>query len=73
VDEPSAVVVVCRTQGRPVGLKVSEVVDIVAVPLSSSTVGTRPGTLGSVVVDGRVTEVLDIDNLPHVSQEMLGV
>lgn len=72
-DEPSSAVVVCRTQGRPVGLKVSEVVDIVAVPLSSSTVGTRSGTLGSIVVDGRVTEVLDIDNLPYVSQEMLGV
>jgi two-component system chemotaxis sensor kinase CheA len=73
VDEPTRPVVVCRTQGRPVGLKVAEVVDIVAVPMSASTVGTRTGTLGSIVVDGRVTEVLDIDHLPYVTPEMLGV
>jgi two-component system chemotaxis sensor kinase CheA len=72
-DEPTAAVVVCRTSGRPVGLKVLEVVDIVEVALSSSKVGTRHGALGSIVVDGRVTEVLDIDNLPYVTQEMLGV
>ena len=73
VEEPTTAVVVCRAQGRPVGLKVAEVVDIVVVPMSASTVGTRPGTLGSIVVDGRVTEVLDIDHLPYVTPEMLGV
>jgi two-component system chemotaxis sensor kinase CheA len=73
VAEPSRPVVVCRTRGRPVGLKVAEVVDIVAVSMSASTVGTRVGTLGSIVVEGRVTEVLDIDHLPYVTPEMLGV
>jgi len=71
--EPTAPVIVCRTAGRPVGLRVLEVVDIVQVAMSGSGAGSRHGSLGSIVVHGRVTDVLDIDHHPYVSEEMLSV
>jgi two-component system, chemotaxis family, sensor kinase CheA len=52
-------VVVHRTAERTVGLVVGTVLDVVDVPVALSQ-PSRAGVLGTVVIDGRVTEVLDV-------------
>jgi two-component system chemotaxis sensor kinase CheA len=44
---------------RALGLMVDEILDVVEAPLDIDGAGVRPGFLGSCVVAGRVTEVLD--------------
>jgi two-component system, chemotaxis family, sensor kinase CheA len=60
--EPAEVlqVVVHSTAGRNVGLVVDEIVDIVEERLVVERVATRHGLLGSAVVQGRVTDLLDV-------------
>ena len=52
--------VVYQHGDRLVGLRVSEIVDIVEVPLVLSPIGARSGSLGSLVVNGHITDVLDV-------------
>jgi two-component system chemotaxis sensor kinase CheA len=62
-DDRETLDVVVHGSGRGVGVVVGEILDIVH---SSTTVGrrsTRPGVVGSLVVKGRVTELLDLDKL----------
>jgi two-component system chemotaxis sensor kinase CheA len=44
---------------RAMGLMVDEILDVVDVPLEMDNAGLRPGFLGSCVVDGKVTDLLD--------------
>ncbi|WP_421991550.1 chemotaxis protein CheW [Roseococcus sp.] len=44
---------------RSMGLMVDEILDVVDAALDMDTAGVRPGFLGSCVVAGRVTEILD--------------
>ena len=44
---------------RAMGLMVEEILDVVDVPLEMDPAGLRPGFLGSCVVAGRVTDLLD--------------
>ncbi len=44
---------------RAMGLMVDEILDVVEARLTVDAAGKRPGYLGSVVVAGRVTELLD--------------
>ena len=44
---------------RAMGLMVDEILDVMEVPLAVDAAGKRPGFLGSCVVAGRVTELLD--------------
>ncbi|RAI58595.1 hybrid sensor histidine kinase/response regulator [Roseicella frigidaeris] len=44
---------------RCMGLMVEEILDVVETPLAIDSAGERPGYLGSIVVAGRVTELLD--------------
>ncbi|WPB85681.1 hybrid sensor histidine kinase/response regulator [Sediminicoccus rosea] len=44
---------------RAMGLMVDEILDVVDVPLEMDAAGLRPGFLGSCVVDGKVTDLLD--------------
>ncbi|MCB4821816.1 hybrid sensor histidine kinase/response regulator [Roseicella aerolata] len=44
---------------RAMGLMVDEILDVVEARLTVDAAGERPGYLGSVVVAGRVTELLD--------------
>ena len=54
-------VVVYSNHGKSVGLVVDRILDIVdAKPVDQSGKG-REGTLGSVVIQGRVTELLDVE------------
>ncbi len=56
-------VVVYSDQGRSVGLVVDRILDIAhqAIRIQRNTL--RPGTLGSMVVQGRVTEMLDVKGI----------
>ncbi|MGB8650544.1 MAG: chemotaxis protein CheA [Mycobacteriales bacterium] len=53
-------VVVHHVEGRTVGLVVSEIVDIVEDHLVVERISTRRGLLGSAVLQGRVTDLLDV-------------
>ncbi|MDB5379337.1 MAG: hybrid sensor histidine kinase/response regulator, partial [Rubritepida sp.] len=44
---------------RSMGLMVDEILDVVDASLDMDTAGVRPGFLGSCVVAGKVTEILD--------------
>jgi two-component system chemotaxis sensor kinase CheA len=55
---------------RSMGLAVDEIVDIVEDVLDIKIASDRPGTLGSAVVKGRATEILDLGYyLPLASSE----
>ena len=59
-------VVVWSGLGRLAGLKVERIVDIVEEPLSILYPPRRRGSLGSAVVQGRVTEILDMSELMNM-------
>ena len=58
--QPDLMQVVVHTEsGRSVGLVVEEIVDIVEEHVTVAAVAARKGLLGSAVVQGRVTDLLD--------------
>jgi two-component system chemotaxis sensor kinase CheA len=59
-DDETVQVVVYSGDGRHVGLVVGRIVDIVEETLVSRSRSNRPGVLFSAVVQGRVTEFLDL-------------
>ena len=60
-------VVVCRNGSVIAGLVVDGIVDIVNETLSIKPLGGRPGVLGSMVIDGRVTEFVDLDEVSRLA------
>ncbi len=62
-DDPSVQVVVYSGKGRRVGLIVGQILDIVEETLVSRSRANRPGVLFTAVVQGRVTEFLDIEGI----------
>jgi chemotaxis protein histidine kinase CheA len=56
-------VVVYTDRGRSVGLVVDRILDIAHEKVAAGTQAGRMGTLGSVVVQGRVTELLDVKGI----------
>ena len=56
-------VVVYQSGGRQVGLVVDRILDIIEAEISLKKEGVRPGVLGSMVLQGRVTEMLDIEGI----------
>jgi len=56
-------VVVYSSQGRCLGLIVDKIIDIVEENLTVKCQSTRKGVRGSAVVQGRVTEFLDVENI----------
>jgi two-component system chemotaxis sensor kinase CheA len=49
-------------EGRSMGLMVDEIVDIVDDTLHIEVRGNRPGVLGSAVIKGQATEIIDIEH-----------
>jgi two-component system, chemotaxis family, sensor kinase CheA len=49
-------------EGRSMGLMVDEIVDIVDDTLNIEVRGNRPGVLGSAVIKGQATEIIDIEH-----------
>jgi two-component system chemotaxis sensor kinase CheA len=60
---PTIPVLVCRHQGRNVGLAVERIVDIEEHDVAQLEHGERGGLIASLVIGGRVTDVLDLDAL----------
>ncbi len=59
-DSERQSVLVFSDRGRAMGLMVDEIVDVVDAELSIQLSATRPGVLGTAVVAGRATDVIDI-------------
>lgn len=56
-------VVVHQHQGRPVGLIVDSVLDVVEEAAALDGARARPGVAGCAVIQGRITEVLDMERV----------
>ena len=54
-------VVVHETEGRSVGLVVDEILDVVETRVQAEDWGANPGLAGAVVVQGSVTDLVDVD------------
>jgi two-component system chemotaxis sensor kinase CheA len=61
-------VVVYSESGRDIGLVVDRIVDIVEEHVNIETDGRRAGTLGRAVIQGRVTELLDVPAIVRESE-----
>ena len=55
--------VVFTRNGRSVGLVVERIIDIVDEAVTVKRGANRPGVLGTIVVQDRVTDLLDIDSV----------
>lgn len=64
-------VVVYSDQGRSVGLVVDRILDITQQRVQIQSGSGRGGTLGSMVVQGRVTELLDVKNIIQTADPSL--
>jgi two-component system chemotaxis sensor kinase CheA len=62
-------VVVCAGPSRPVGLLVARILDIVEHDGAVRGPASRPGVEYTTVVQGRVTELLDVDALINSAGE----
>jgi two-component system chemotaxis sensor kinase CheA len=61
-------VIVYTAGGRSIGLVVDRILDVVEEPLSIEPTGRREGILGTMVVGGRVTEVVDVEGLIQATE-----
>ncbi|MEO6809242.1 MAG: chemotaxis protein CheW, partial [Isosphaeraceae bacterium] len=62
-DDETVHVVVYSNEGRRVGLVVGRILDIVEESLGSRSRSIRPGVLFTAVVQGRITEFLDVEGV----------
>jgi two-component system, chemotaxis family, sensor kinase CheA len=62
-DDRETLDVVVHGSGRGVGVVVGEILDIVHSTMTVGRRSTRPGVVGSLVVKGKVTELLDLNKL----------
>jgi two-component system chemotaxis sensor kinase CheA len=53
-------VIVFTDRGRSVGFVVDQILDVVSESIAASRASVRPGTLGSAVIQQRVTDLLDV-------------
>ena len=58
-DEPLQVIVYSE-QGRSVGFVVEQILDVVEEKITVRNQTARDGVLGAVVVQGKVTDLLDV-------------
>lgn len=61
-DEPSLQVIVVTNADRSVGLVVDEIIDIAEDRLANVTVTDRPPLLGSAVIGGHITDLVDLQS-----------
>jgi two-component system chemotaxis sensor kinase CheA len=62
-DETCVHVVVCKGGDRQIGVIVDRVMDIVDAPPGKPGAGTRDGIAGTMLLDDRICELLDIDRI----------
>jgi two-component system chemotaxis sensor kinase CheA len=71
-SEGSQPLLVFTDEGRSMGLVVDEIVDIVEEKLDIEVASQRPGVLGSAVIKGQATEIIDIAHfLPLAFEDWL--
>jgi len=58
-DRPRQAALVFAEQSRSVGLMVDEIVDVIEDRLDIELSGDRPGLLGTAIIGGRATDVID--------------
>jgi two-component system chemotaxis sensor kinase CheA len=63
LETDSVQVVVTAREDQAAGLLVNRILDIVEQPLAIQRMGARKGVLGTMVLQGRVTEVLDVEGV----------
>lgn len=67
--------IICTLAGRSFGLVVDHILDIVEIPLKEIGLASRELVLGTVVIQNRITEVLDLEDVAHrfvkTHQEMI--
>ncbi|GAA6622182.1 chemotaxis protein CheW [Scytonema sp. NUACC26] len=69
--ETLALVIVSLHSELSVGLVVDDILDIVDEPLTITGIPSRPGVLLSAVIQGKITEILDIDTVIQISNPYL--
>jgi two-component system chemotaxis sensor kinase CheA len=62
-------VLVCHDSGRTIGIVVDRILDIVEDTAQIKSPATREGVQHAVVINERVTELLDIPALQHIAEE----
>jgi chemotaxis signal transduction protein len=62
-DEPTTQVLVYGSEGKAIGLMVHRISDIVHEELKIISSSSRPGIAYTAVVQGRVTEIIDVCQL----------
>jgi two-component system chemotaxis sensor kinase CheA len=68
-EEGAQPLLVFSDEGRSMGLAVDEIVDIVEDRLDIQVSSDRPGLLGSAVVKGQATEILDVGHFLPIAFE----
>ena len=66
-DDTIQVVVVSFDQEHSIGLVVERILDIVEEPLTIQGTASRPGVLSLAVIQGQVTELLDVENIIRIA------
>jgi len=64
-------VIVCVGQGQHLGFVVDQILDIAEETIVSRSPATRPGILFTAVIQGKVTEFLDLETLVRSAENML--
>jgi len=77
-DALSIQVLVCHHEGQAIGLVVEQILDIVEDRAEVKSPATRPGVLCAVVIENRVTELLDLQAILQAAvgaheEELAGV
>jgi two-component system chemotaxis sensor kinase CheA len=68
-QEGAQPLLVFSDDGRSMGLVVDEIIDIVEDRLNIQVASERPGVLGSAVIKGRATEVIDVGHFLPIAFE----
>jgi two-component system chemotaxis sensor kinase CheA len=61
-------VLVCNDEGRTIGIVVERILDIVEDRAEVKSPATREGILCAVVINDRVTELIDIPAIQRIAQ-----
>ncbi len=70
-DDIIQVVVVSLNQEHNIGLVVERILDIVEEPLTIKGAASRPGVLFLALIQGQITEILDIENIVRIANPYL--
>lgn len=70
-DRGKLSVIVYHDEDRAFGLVVDRILDVIVEGLEARRLAGRPGTLGSAVIQGRVTELLDVKGVVQRAEQAM--